>query len=84
MGKRIIYQTENNGISIIMPADDCKLSIEEIALKDVPAGVPFKIIDETDIPNDRTFRAAWEADMSNPHGIGMGADAWFAAQKDKK
>ena len=33
-----------------------------VALKDVPASVPFKIVDVSEIPEDRTFRAAWEAD----------------------
>ena len=39
---------------------DSKLSIEEIAAKDVPAGKPYKIVDVSDIPSDRTFRNAWE------------------------
>ena len=34
--------------------------MEWIANKDVPAGKPFKIVDVTDIPSDRTFRDAWE------------------------
>lgn len=59
MTQRIIYPTDN-GVAIIIPAFDCGLTIEEIAAKDVPAGVEFKIIDETDIPEDRTFRNAWE------------------------
>jgi hypothetical protein len=33
---------------------------EWIAAKDVPAGKPFKIIETADVPNDRTFRNAWE------------------------
>lgn len=33
-----------------------------VALKDVPTGVPFKIVDVVDIPTDRTFRAAWSVD----------------------
>jgi hypothetical protein len=36
------------------------MSIEEIALKDVPEGKPYKIVDVSDIPTDRTFRNAWE------------------------
>ena len=31
----------------------------ELALKDVPTGVPYKIVSAADIPSDRTFRAAW-------------------------
>jgi hypothetical protein len=59
MNQRIIYPT-NDGVAIIVPAPECGLTIEEIAAKDVPAGVEFKIVDVSDIPEDRTFRNAWE------------------------
>lgn len=58
--KRIIYPTPEGGVAIIVPAPDCGLTIEEIARKDVPAGVDFRIVDAADIPEDRTFRNAWE------------------------
>lgn len=57
---RIIYPTPEGGVAIIIPAPDCGLTIEQIAAKDVPAGVAFRIIDAADIPTDRTFRNAWE------------------------
>jgi hypothetical protein len=60
MTQRIIYPNDDGGVSIIIPATDCGLTIEEIAAKDVPAGKPFKIVDVADIPTDRTFRNAWE------------------------
>ncbi len=60
MNSRIIYPTDDGGVAVIVPAPDCGLTIEEIAAKDVPAGKPFKIVDVTDIPSDRTFRNAWE------------------------
>lgn len=34
--------------------------LARIAAKDVPAGKPYKIVDASDIPEDRTFRNAWE------------------------
>ncbi len=58
MNQRIIYPTDD-GVAIIVPAD-CGLTIEEIAVKDVPAGKPYKIVNVADIPTDRTFRNAWE------------------------
>jgi hypothetical protein len=76
--KAIIYTNDNGGVSIIYPTGE--LSIEEVAKKDVPAGVPYKIVDVADIPEDRTFRAAWEVDITEPDGIGLGYDAWFALQ----
>ena len=60
MNQRIIYPTDEGGVAIIIPAPDCGLTIEEIAAKDVPEGKPYKIIDVSEIPEDRTFRNAWE------------------------
>jgi hypothetical protein len=60
MNKRIIYPTDNGGVAIIIPSEECGLTVEEIAAKDVPEGKPFKIVDVLDIPVDRTFRDAWE------------------------
>lgn len=81
MNQRVIYQT-NDGLAIIIPTGE--IAIEEVARKDVPAGVAYKIVDVADIPEDRTFRDAWEADFSSPDGLGIGADAWFAEQEAKK
>lgn len=60
MNQRIIYPTDEGGVAIIIPAPECGLTVEEIAAKDVPQGKPFKIVDVSDIPTDRTFRNAWE------------------------
>ena len=60
MNQRIIYQTPEGGVAIIVPAPECGLTIEQIAAKDVPSGKPFKIVDVSEIPSDRTFRNAWE------------------------
>lgn len=60
MNQRIIYPSDDGGVAIIIPAPDCGLTIEEIASKVVPEGKPFKIVDAADIPEDRTFRNAWE------------------------
>lgn len=57
---RIIYRLPDGGVAIIIPAPECGLTIEQIAAKDVPAGVPYSIVDAADIPSDRTFRNAWE------------------------
>jgi hypothetical protein len=60
MNSRILYPTDDGGVAIIVPADECGLTIEEIAAKNVPAGKPYQIVDVADIPTDRTFRNAWE------------------------
>lgn len=78
MTQTIIYPTNDGGVAVITPAPNCAMTIEEIAVKDVPAGVPFKIVSAETIPEDRIFRAAWEADFTDPDGYGIGAEAWFA------
>lgn len=80
MDKRIIYPTTDGGISVIIPAS-CGLTIEQIAQKDVPAGIPYRIINASDLPTDRSQRQAWEADFSNPDGHGIGQEAWFEANR---
>ena len=60
MNHRIIYPTPEGGVAIIVPAPDCGLTIEQIAAKDVPFRTPYKIVNISDIPDDRTFRNAWE------------------------
>jgi hypothetical protein len=60
MDQRIIYPTDEGGVAVIIPAPNCGLTIEDIAAKDVPVGKPYKIIDVSEVPSDRTFRNAWE------------------------
>ncbi len=94
MTKRIIYEKITSfleaggvtvervtGVCIMTPVlnDDIGLTIEEIALKDVPVGQSFKIIEDDALPTDRTFRDAWEkngasvgVDMQKARGIHMG------------
>ena len=78
----IIYPNDQGGIAVIIPAPDCGIALFEIGRKDAPAGVPFRIIPASAIPQDRTFREAWTADFSAPDGYGIGSDAWFAEQKE--
>ena len=61
MNKRIIYKNDDESISIIIPAD-CGLTVEQIAQKDVPTGLSYKIVNASDISSDRTFRNAWTID----------------------
>ena len=59
MNQRIIFQTDDGGVAVIVPAPNCSLTIEQIAAKDVPTGKPYKIVDASEIPTDRSKRAAW-------------------------
>lgn len=84
MSQLIIFQSEAGNAILVIPALNCGISIEEIARKDVPAGLPYHIVDAAQIPTDRTFYEAWEADFTNPTGHGIGAEAWFAEQAAKE
>ena len=62
MTQRIIYPNDDGGVSILIPTAEylAEHTIEELAANDVPTGKPYKIVDVSDIPSDRTFRDAWE------------------------
>ena len=55
--KRVIYPTDDGGVAVIVPAPGVTL---EQVLQAVPAGRTYKLVEATDIPEDRTFRNAWE------------------------
>lgn len=61
---KIIYKNESGGVSILHPTDEALsfMTIDEIAKKDVPTGLPYKIVDDSEIPTDRTYRDAWVVD----------------------
>jgi hypothetical protein len=70
---RIIYNQDNGVVAVIIPTPEAleQHSIQAIAIKDVPSGRKFKIVDAADIPSDRSDRDAWtvdEADLTD--GIG--------------
>ena len=61
MDKRIIFKNKDGSIVRIVPAK-CNFTVEEIAKKDVPTGLSYKIVDVSEISSDRTFRNAWTID----------------------
>lgn len=59
---RIIYPNDDDGVAVVIPAP----GIEQTeALKSVPTGKPYLVVDAEDIPTDRTFRDAWQVDFTN-------------------
>ena len=61
MTQVIIYNQDNGVVAVIIPTPEAleQHTIMEIAIKDVPAHKPFKIVDASDIPSDRRARDAW-------------------------
>lgn len=80
MSQRIVYQNDDGSLSIITPAPECGLTIEQIALKDVPFNKPFKIINASDLPADRASRNAWTVDVADLTD-GVGADYGVGSNK---
>lgn len=71
MAERIVYQKPDGGMAIIIPALGCGLTVEEIAEKDVPTGLPYKIMDTVDLPSDRSQRDLWTVDVATlTDGVG--------------
>lgn len=80
---RILYRQSNGIVCVVCPTkriltqvnpDTGQLwTVEDIAKKDVPTGYKYKIVENSEIPTDRSFRDAWtvdEADLTD----GVGAD----------
>jgi len=75
MTQVIIYKQDNGAVAVVRPTDEALVmyGIDAIAQKDVPAGRPYKIIEASELPADRTQRSAWtvdEADLTD----GVGAE----------
>jgi len=73
MSQVIIYRRPDGLAAVFWPASHAyeTHTMEEIGAIAVPTGLPFKIIDESDLPPDRSERMGWvvnEADLTD--GVG--------------
>ena len=57
--KRFIYDNGEGGICIVVPADECPLTLDQIRDKDCPSGKTVYTVYKSAIPTDRSFRDAW-------------------------
>ena len=57
--KRFIYDNGEGGFSIVIPADNCELTLEQIKAKDCPTDKTVYTVDKSVVPTDRSFRDAW-------------------------
>ena len=62
MNKKIVYTQDDGIVAVITPTPEAleTMTVEQIAAKDVPTGKEYHIVEDSDIPSDRTFRNAWE------------------------
>jgi hypothetical protein len=80
--QKIIFKNDDGGVSVIHPTQEALdvYGIEAIALKDVPAGKPFKIIDESELPGRET-RNQWDVDEADlTDGVGADYSTFTEAQ----
>jgi len=71
----VVIINNNGKLALLTPTPEAlqTYSLMQIALKDVPAGLPFWIVPADSIPTDHTFFNAWEVDeeaLGAPHGYG--------------
>ncbi len=50
---------------VINPATGNHFTVEECAVNTVPKGKKYKIVPDSDIPTDMSFRSAWTVDESD-------------------
>jgi len=56
---RFIYTNDDGSISIVVPADNTDLTLDQIKDKDCPSGKTVYTVNKSAIPTDRSFRNAW-------------------------
>ena len=61
---KIVYQNKQGVVCVVHPTEEAlkSMSIQDIAAKDVPKGIPYALVEDSEIPTDRTFRGAWVVD----------------------
>lgn len=74
--KKIVIKTDN-GISIMHPV----IALKE-CLKTIPKGTDYKIVDESEILKDRTFRDAWGYDLKED--IGKSKEIWKEKLREER
>ena len=73
--KRIVFNTAEDVAAVLIPVENCGLTLEQIIAKDVPKGVDFDVVDVAEIPTDRTYRDAWKHEKGAAKGQKIKIDA---------
>ena len=56
---RFVYTRDDGGVTVVCPADNCGLTLEQIKDKDCPKDRTVYTVNKSAIPTDRSFRDAW-------------------------
>ena len=70
---KIIYTRANGEVSIVVPTKSWEDRMDEVMAKDVNDAIDTpEIVEDSEIPNDRTFRNAWGRNIGgNKLGVHM-------------
>ena len=63
-----IFPQDDNRVAVLIPAPEFADQIEAVAAKDIPAGIPWRIIDDSELP-PRATRDRWRWTDSGPLAI---------------
>ncbi len=69
----VIFKNADNNFALLVPTQEALqfATVEQIAVKDVPAGCPYWIVDASLLPNDTPAEAIYIDETENPpHGYG--------------
>ncbi len=74
---KIVFKNQDNSIGIITPSNEALsfATLAQIAEKDCPYNLPYWIVEDSVIPENRTFRSAWEIDESLGEPAGFGGES---------
>lgn len=74
---KIVFKNKDNSIGIITPSEEALsfATVMQVAEKDVPAGLPYWVVEDSVIPENRTFRNAWEIDENFGKPTGFGGES---------
>jgi len=68
---KIIFKTAEGTVSVMSASPKWSGTMDELAKRDVPTGLKYKIVEDSVLPSDRTFRSAWEVDEAElTDGVG--------------
>ena len=56
---RFVYTRDDGCVTVVCPADNCGLTLEQIRDKDCPKDRTVYTVNKSTIPTDRSFRDAW-------------------------
>jgi hypothetical protein len=63
MSEVVIFETDV-GVGVLVPVLSCGLSAKEIIAKDIPSGRKYRVVNDSDLPEDDVFRSAWTIDLT--------------------